>query len=76
MLWCVITTTVLEVLFTPLLLQPGLKQIYLQNIHKSHWGNEFSNYSISLLKFHLECIIKLVCEKRKRDNVVKKRELL
>jgi len=55
----VITITILKVLFAYIIVAVGLEQIgYTSKMEI----NEFNNYSISPLEFHIECIVKVVCE--------------
>lgn len=79
-LCCVMTITVLMLLFSPIIVAIGFRiyiYIYIppQYAPKSQ-RNDFNYYSISLSKFHIKYVVKLVCEKRGRENVVKKRALL
>lgn len=66
----------LKILFALTICAPEFKTNIPRRYTLKSQRNEYRNYSISLLKLHLECIVKLVCEKKRRKNVKKKRELL
>lgn len=58
-IWCIMSI-VLKVLFAPTNVAAGFRT----NIHWGYspkpWSHEFSNYSIFLSEFHLECVNKVV----------------
>lgn len=56
------TITVFKVLFAPIII------IVRFRIFTKITKNKFNNYSISLLEFYIECVMKLVCEKKRKET--------
>lgn len=49
---------------------------YTSKIYTKITWKQLDNYSISLLKLHIQYIIKLMCEREKKENIMMNRELL
>lgn len=64
--------TVLKILFTPTIIVVGFTTNIPPRCTPNSQINEFNNYSISLLEFHIECVIKVVYMKIEEERVTKK----
>lgn len=70
------TIYVLEMLYVRTIVVVGVRANISQGYTAKSQENEFNNYLISLLKFHIKCVIELMCKKRRRENDVKKRDVM
>lgn len=52
----------------PTIVAVGFRPNIPQGYKPKSWRNQFGNYWISPLEFHIEYVVKLVCKKREGEN--------